>query len=210
MDLKKAKMILIVFFLIINAVLVSIIIFSDNSNKVSRNIINNVYELFEKNGKSIVCKIPEDSSPVSQLEMGKEVRGGNIEGIKALSDKIGFDTSGYKLFYDFGEYKLYYEEYKGYKILENRIKEYDDHIEYLNREIIRFDKNKKSIIPAHVILIKEYLYGKAIKIEKIEMIYIKYADEDIFGPAWCMIADGNVRYFYALDAFNGIELKQDQ
>lgn len=207
MNLKSAKLILIIFFLIINFSLLSIIVFLDNTDKVSKNIINNVYELFEKNEKTIICRIPDDMSPVSQLEMGTSINGGNIDGIKALDDQIGFNTDKYKLFYDFGDHRLYIEEYKGYNILENRIKEYDDHVEYINREILGFDKNKKSIIPAHAILIKEYLNGDADKIEKIEMVYLKYLNEDIFVPVWCIIADGNARYFYALDAFNGIEIE---
>jgi hypothetical protein len=41
------------------------------------------------------------------------------------------------------------------------------------------------------------------------MVYLKYLDEDIVGPVWFIVADDIPRYFYALEAFDGLEMLWD-
>jgi hypothetical protein len=200
MDIRRAKIILIGLFMIINLVLLSVIVFSGNNTKVSNEIIQNIHMLFEKNNKVIECRIPDDLKPMHQLEMGQTITAGR----NAVE---GFDEEDHRFFYDFGDFKIYAQKYKGWWILENRILVYEDGLEYTSREIIGFDQAKKSIIPAYAILLKEYLNSSYIKIQRIEMVYLKYLNEDIFGPVWFIVADDIPRYFYALEAFDGLEMR---
>jgi hypothetical protein len=210
MDLKKAKMILIIFFLTINVSLLFINLLSGNANKVSKNILNNVYELFEKDGIKISCTIPNNIKPLPQLEMGKTVSSGILTENIFSSEKIGFDVSDYFMIYEIGDHVMYAEKYSGYIILENRVDVSKNGMEYTKRDIIGFDKEVKNIIPAYVILLQNYLNSDIGGIEKIELVYLQYANEDIVGPVWLIMADGRIRYFYAFDAFNGIEMVQKQ
>ncbi len=201
MDIRRAKIILIGLFLIINLVLFSIIIFPGDNTRVSNEIIQNIHMLFEKNNKVIECSIPKDLKPLYQLEMEEAVTAGRI------SAEEGFNEEEYRFFHDYGDFKMYAEKYKGRWILENRIMVFEDGLEYTKREIIGFDQAKKSIIPAYAILLKEYLNSSYKKIQRIEMVYLKYLNEDIVGPVWFIVADDIPRYFYALEAFDGLEME---
>ena len=206
MDIRKARIILIILFFLLNLVLLSMIVFSGNSSKVSRNILDNVYELFEKNGKTIACEIPDNISPLPQLDMHEEIMGGRIQTSMISSDIMGFDTDKYEPFFIFDDHTIHAEKYKGMIILENRIVEFPEYADYVNREIEGFEKSNKNIIPAYAVLLKEYLNSDVKRIDMIKMAYLKYADEEIVGPVWIISADGKIRFFRAFEAFNGLEM----
>lgn len=210
MDIKQAKLILIILFLIINIVLLGIIVFSENENKVSRTILDNVMELFEKNEIVINCELPDNMAPVPQLNMGEKISIGRVAGVDLDSTELSFETNEYELMHEFRDFNVYTEKYKGSIVLENRINMYEDSMEYVNREIIGFDSVKKSIMPAYAILLKEYLNSDVKSIDKIQMVYIKYLEDDIIGPVWFIQADGEVRYFYAFEAFSGLEMPNER
>jgi hypothetical protein len=210
MDLKKAKIILIILFLLINLYLLFVNVFSGSINRVSKNVISNVYDLFEKKGIEITCAIPDNLKPLSQMELSGEVKTGELASVKFSSDELGFDVNDYIQIYDFGKYRLYAEKYKGFIVMENRVRVSDDGMYYTKRDIVGFNKGVKSIIPVYIILLKNYLNSDIKRIDKIEIVYLKYTNEDIVGPVWLIVADGNARYFYAFDAFNGIEMTLKQ
>lgn len=210
MDIKQAKIILIILFLIINIVLLGIIVFSDNENKVSGVILDNVRELFEKNEIALNCELPDNLAPLPQLNMGAQIRIGRVAGFDIKSAQLSFETENYEFVHEFPGFKVYAEKHKGSIILENRINVFDDSMEYINRELLGFDSVKKSIMPAYAILLKEYLNSDIKSIDKIQLVYIKYLEDDIIGPVWLIQAGNEVRYFYAFEAFNGIEIPKNR